>query len=145
VRSLAEILADGRHHPAVDGVLRRAEAAASRDTEDTRLIHQRRAALREYVLTEMSRLGVDVLTYPPIRRVAAPIGEPQGGSNCQLSAATGLPAISIPAGFTPAGLPVGLELLARDFQEAALLSIAYSYEQTMLPRRPPASTPALSR
>jgi len=41
---------------------------------------------------------------------------------------TGLPAISIPCGFTRDGLPVGLQLIGRAFDEATLLRIAYSYE-----------------
>ena len=42
---------------------------------------------------------------------------------------TGLPAISIPCGFTRAGLPVGLQLIGRAFDEATLLRVAYAYEQ----------------
>jgi aspartyl-tRNA(Asn)/glutamyl-tRNA(Gln) amidotransferase subunit A len=42
---------------------------------------------------------------------------------------TGLPAISIPCGFTDAGLPIGLQLIGRAFDEATLLRIAYSYER----------------
>lgn len=42
---------------------------------------------------------------------------------------TGLPAISIPCGFTREGLPVGLQLIGRAFDEATLLRIAHSYEQ----------------
>jgi aspartyl-tRNA(Asn)/glutamyl-tRNA(Gln) amidotransferase subunit A len=41
---------------------------------------------------------------------------------------TGLPAISIPCGFTRDGLPIGLQLIGRAFDEATLLRIAYSYE-----------------
>jgi len=43
---------------------------------------------------------------------------------------TGLPAISIPCGFTDAGLPIGLQLIGRAFDEATLLRIACSYERT---------------
>jgi aspartyl-tRNA(Asn)/glutamyl-tRNA(Gln) amidotransferase subunit A len=43
---------------------------------------------------------------------------------------TGLPAISVPCGFTREGLPVGLQLIGRAFEEAALLRIAHSYEQS---------------
>jgi aspartyl-tRNA(Asn)/glutamyl-tRNA(Gln) amidotransferase subunit A len=43
---------------------------------------------------------------------------------------TGLPAISIPCGFTRDGLPVGLQLIGRAFDEATLLRIAYSYERS---------------
>jgi aspartyl-tRNA(Asn)/glutamyl-tRNA(Gln) amidotransferase subunit A len=43
---------------------------------------------------------------------------------------TGLPAISVPCGFTRAGLPVGLQLIGPAFEEAALLRIAYTYESS---------------
>jgi aspartyl-tRNA(Asn)/glutamyl-tRNA(Gln) amidotransferase subunit A len=42
---------------------------------------------------------------------------------------TGLPAISIPAGFTADGLPIGLQLGAAPFAEETLFRAAYSYEQ----------------
>jgi len=41
----------------------------------------------------------------------------------------GIPAMSIPCGFTKNGLPVGLQLLARPFAEETLFRAAYSYEQ----------------
>ena len=41
---------------------------------------------------------------------------------------TGLPALSIPCGFTQSGLPVGLQLIARPWREAELLQAAYAYE-----------------
>ncbi len=41
----------------------------------------------------------------------------------------GLPAISVPCGFTQGGLPIGLQLIGQPFQEAALLGIAHAYEQ----------------
>jgi aspartyl-tRNA(Asn)/glutamyl-tRNA(Gln) amidotransferase subunit A len=40
----------------------------------------------------------------------------------------GLPAISIPAGFTD-GLPIGMQLISKPFGEEAILRIAYAYEQ----------------
>jgi aspartyl-tRNA(Asn)/glutamyl-tRNA(Gln) amidotransferase subunit A len=42
---------------------------------------------------------------------------------------TGLPAISLPCGFTAARLPVGLQLTARRFDEATLLRVADAYER----------------
>ncbi len=41
----------------------------------------------------------------------------------------GIPAISVPCGFTKEGLPVGLQILAEAFQETKLLRLAYAYEQ----------------
>jgi aspartyl-tRNA(Asn)/glutamyl-tRNA(Gln) amidotransferase subunit A len=42
---------------------------------------------------------------------------------------TGLPALSLPCGFTAAGLPIGLQLIARPLDEATMLRAAYAYEQ----------------
>ena len=42
---------------------------------------------------------------------------------------TGLPALSIPCGFTSANLPIGLQLIGRAFEEGRLLQIARGYEQ----------------
>lgn len=42
---------------------------------------------------------------------------------------TGLPAVSIPCGFSPKGLPIGLQLIGRRFQEIKLLGAAYALEQ----------------
>jgi aspartyl-tRNA(Asn)/glutamyl-tRNA(Gln) amidotransferase subunit A len=41
----------------------------------------------------------------------------------------GLPGISIPCGFTRAGLPIGLQVIGRPFQEADLLAVAHAYER----------------
>ncbi len=42
----------------------------------------------------------------------------------------GLPAISVPCGFTKAGLPIGLQLIGRAFEEETLLRAAHAYEQS---------------
>ena len=52
---------------------------------------------------------------------------------------TGHPAISLPCGFTPAGLPVGLQLVGRPFDEATVLRAADAYQRLTdwHTRRPP--------
>ncbi len=40
----------------------------------------------------------------------------------------GLPGISIPAGFSEGGLPIGLQLIGQPYQEADLLAIAHAYD-----------------
>ena len=41
----------------------------------------------------------------------------------------GLPALSLPCGFTASGLPIGLQLIGQPFREADLLATAHAYEQ----------------
>ena len=144
VRSLREILASGRYHPVIDQVLRVSESM----NEESRPMYMRalaqRRTIRQGLLAVMAENDLDAFAYPTIRRKAAPLGEPQEGSNCQLAAKSGLPAISMPAGFTDDGLPVGLELMSRPWTEQALLAMAYAFEQATHHRRPPrlAGTPA---
>jgi aspartyl-tRNA(Asn)/glutamyl-tRNA(Gln) amidotransferase subunit A len=42
---------------------------------------------------------------------------------------TGLPAISVPCGFTDGKLPIGLQIAAPSFEESTVLRVAYAYEQ----------------
>ena len=48
--------------------------------------------------------------------------------NTSPSNVTGLPAITVPCGFTQAGLPIGLQLIGRPFEEGLLLQLAHGYE-----------------
>jgi len=41
----------------------------------------------------------------------------------------GFPAISLPCGFSATGLPIGLQIVANDFQERLLFRIAAAFEQ----------------
>jgi amidase len=144
VHSLGQIIDTGAYDKALENTFKLRNRPETRETEDYRRARVKRGAVRDLVLATMDELKLDVLAYPPISRKAAIIGEPQtGATNCQLSAASGLPAISMPAGFTDDGVPVGVELLGPAWSELKLLSIAYSYEQTAHPRRPPPTTPAL--
>ena len=88
---------------------------------------------------------VDVLVTPTAPVPAPPIGAQTvtlGGTahrvrgpgsgviskNTSPSNATGLPAITVPCGFTAAGLPIGLQLIGRPFEEALLFQVAHAYE-----------------
>ncbi len=143
VKSLGEILDAGLIHAALDEPLHRREARGTRDSEAYRAALMQRTVARNLVVAFLDSTKLDALVYPTVRRKAAIIGEPQRGANCQLSAVTGLPALSAPAGFTPDGLPIGVELLGRPLDDAKLVAMAYDYEQATHPRRPPSTTPAL--
>jgi Asp-tRNA(Asn)/Glu-tRNA(Gln) amidotransferase A subunit family amidase len=144
VRSFKEILDSGKYHPAIESRLRRRQEIPPPDTREYLEQLVKRTTLRRAVLLVMAEHDLDAIAYATISRVAAPIGENQEGSNGCFSANSGLPAITVPAGFTDQGLPVGLELLGRAWSEGRLIELAYAYEQATQHRRSPASTPAVS-
>ena len=58
--------------------------------------------------------------------------------SCYYITVTGHPAISVPAGFTPEGLPVGIQIVGRHQDELGVLQLAHAFEQaTQVWRRRP--------
>ncbi len=49
-----------------------------------------------------------------------------------------VPSITVPAGFTAAGLPAGITFLGRPYSDASMVRFAYAYEQATMNRVPPA-------
>ena len=143
VKSLGEILDRGLHHVQLDQTFRLRNQPETRQTEHYRQALVKRRAIRAAVLAVLEEQQIDALAYPTLRRKPTLIGELQQGTTCQLSAASGLPAIALPAGFTVDGLPIAVELLGGAFTEATLLKYAYAAEQAGTPRRAPFSTPPL--
>ncbi|GJL65892.1 MAG: glutamyl-tRNA(Gln) amidotransferase subunit A [Nitrospirales bacterium] len=90
---------------------------------------------------------VDCLVAPVMPTPAFPLGEKlQDPLQMYLSdmytisaSLAGLPAISIPCGFSQAGLPIGLQVMGRPFEESTILRVAYAYEHATQWRkkRPP--------
>jgi len=124
--------------------LNNSQSTDSRDTKEYIEHRLKRDVLRETILKAMADNRVDALVYPTIRRKANLIGQAQLGTNCRSASNSGLPAIVVPGGITPDGLPVGVELLGRSWSEPQLIKLAYAYEQATNHRRPPPTTPALA-
>ena len=143
VKSLSEILERGLYHSALEAGFRLRNAPEKRDNEDYRRAMIKRGAVHQAVLAVFDEYRLAAMVYPTLRRKAARIGDAQAGSNCQLSAHSGLPALGVPAGFTDDGVPVGMELLGRDFGDADLLAMGFSLEQLLKLRRTPFSAPVL--
>jgi amidase len=144
VTSLREILDGGLYHEALETRFRIKDTLTTRTGAGYLRALSRQAALRARMIAIIDSLRLDALAYPTVRQRIARIGEPQPGATCQLSAHTGLPAISAPAGFTADGLPVGVELMGRPFSDTRLVAMAYALEQAGSRRQAPAFTPALS-
>jgi amidase len=49
--------------------------------------------------------------------------------SCWYISATGNPAASVPGGFTPEGLPIGIEIVGRDKEDFSVLQMAHAFEQ----------------
>jgi aspartyl-tRNA(Asn)/glutamyl-tRNA(Gln) amidotransferase subunit A len=89
---------------------------------------------------------VDVIVAPTTPTVAFKLGEREDPLAMYLNDVftipvnlAGLPGISVPGGFTTGGLPIGLQLIGRAFDEATLLRVAHAYQQATdwHTRRPP--------
>ena len=143
VKSLREIIDRGLYDRALEGRHRSADTASTRDSESHRAVIAKQALVRARIIAFMDSLGLDAIAYPTSTRKPVLVGDPQLGTTCALAAQTGLPAISMAAGFTSDGLPTGLELMGRPFSDVRLVAFAYAFEQAGPRRRPPASTPAL--
>lgn len=104
----------------------------------------RRRAFRDYIVGYMDSARVDVLVFPTWAYAARKLWDfetPHGNNSYQIAPHTGFPAITVPMGFTEAGLPVGLQFLGRRFRDVQLVSLAYAYEQATAHRRPPRYPP----
>jgi Asp-tRNA(Asn)/Glu-tRNA(Gln) amidotransferase A subunit family amidase len=154
VKNLGELIASGKFHkPTLEKFLTAANALEN-PTNDAdyknRLL--RIADLQQVVMTLMADQQLDAFVYPLQKRLPVPIPElDQAERTGILASMTGFPAIDVPAGFSPPtataplGVPVGIEFLGRPWSEAKLLGFAYAYEQATKVRRPPASTPSLTK
>ena len=127
----------GLVHPALVARARRMEAA--------------QAARVNAVLTDHDVLLTPVITEPAIEvgryeargalTTLAGVTSGYGGPYTVVWNATGQPAASVPTGFTPAGLPLAVQIVGRPHDEATLLSLAAQIEaeRPWAGRRPPVS------
>jgi aspartyl-tRNA(Asn)/glutamyl-tRNA(Gln) amidotransferase subunit A len=117
--------------------------------------HQRALAARAALLEEFCATvlnGADLLALPTSPVPTPEIAATDTGGDARFTAVAnrlgalvgpfnylGLPALSLPAGFDAAGMPLGLQLVARPFAEALLLQVAHALEAAtgFSARRPP--------
>jgi Asp-tRNA(Asn)/Glu-tRNA(Gln) amidotransferase A subunit family amidase len=103
----------------------------------------RRETLEAYNAT-LDRLRLDGFVYPATQMPPPDETMPQDGrisggphSDTAWVNMIGVPAVVVPGGFYPDGLPFGLEISARLWRDGDLLGWAYAYEQATRHRRPP--------
>lgn len=142
--TLEEIVASGRYAPYIEERLQRSlETPPPAEQEPPCLGVEedpRRAALLSEVVELMAAHHLDALAYPSWSNPPRKLGDlesPHGNNSPLIAPHTGQPAITVPMGFTEAGLPAGLQLLGLPWGDADLLRFAYAYEQATQHRRPP--------
>ena len=110
--------------------------------------NRRAGELRAEVGGLLEAEDLDALAFPTWSNPPRLLGDlttPDGNNSPQLSPPTGFPAVTVPMGFTPSGLPGGLQLLGNALGEGALFRISFAYEQATGHREPPPTTPPLPR
>ncbi len=110
--------------------------------------HPDRQAFLAAVIDAMDAERLDAVVYPtwttPPAHLDRAIEDYAGDNSQRVAPATGLPAVSVPMGYTYGGLPAGLQILARPYQEGLLFTLAYAYERGTRHRHPPEGFPPLS-
>jgi Asp-tRNA(Asn)/Glu-tRNA(Gln) amidotransferase A subunit family amidase len=103
-----------------------------------------RRKTREAYNATLDRLHLDGYVYPatqmpPPDETMPQDGQISGGPHSDTAWVNmiGVPAVVVPGGFYPDGLPFGLEISARPWKDGDLLGWAYAYEQATRHRRPP--------
>lgn len=97
----------------------------------------RRIDFRNAIVAAMDNQKIDALIYPTCNHPPPDIGGRNRGQNTGVSPPTGLPALTIPMGYSEPSGPAGLEFLGRLFSEPTLFRLAYAYERGTLHRKPP--------
>jgi Asp-tRNA(Asn)/Glu-tRNA(Gln) amidotransferase A subunit family amidase len=149
VKTIDSIVRSGKYHPSIQARLEAAlRVELPPDSVPGCQSRQRvRDGLREAVTHAMDRLRLDALVYPTWSNPPRLIGDlntPAGDNSQIFSPTTGMPAITVPMGYTRNNtLPAGMTLLGRAFDESRLIRLAYGYEQSTKWRRQPASTPPI--
>ena len=113
------------------------------EVKRTTLYHRLRTFLEtyEYLILPVSQVPPFDVNQPYVTEIN---GVPMATyidwmKSCYYISVTGLPAISVPCGFTPEGLPVGLQIVARHQNDFGALQLAYAFEQaTQVGKRRPA-------
>jgi Asp-tRNA(Asn)/Glu-tRNA(Gln) amidotransferase A subunit family amidase len=121
-------------------------ALVSSTSNDTYI--QRRLGIQNLTLALENTFAandLNAIIYPEQKNLVVKIGSPsQSGRNGILAALTGTPVVTVPVGFSdpsedaPIGVPIGMEILGRPWDEEKLLGIGYAIEQLGKVRRAPA-------
>ena len=153
-RSLADLIRFNEEHAAQEmpyfrqEIFEECEARGGLDSEEylRALAASRRLSRQRGIDATLRKHRLDALVAPsrPPAWVVDPInGDRSLGGCTQPSAMAGYPIVTVPAGVAFDALPLGLAFFSRPGTEAALLGMAYAFEQLTHARRAPRFLPTL--
>ena len=145
VLTIQDLLASGKLAPVsarrFEGALAAVPTGAALD-ESMRRFYAGRETFRQIFVNLLDQQKLDAILFPAnqARPHTHKGGLERYGSEpgtCEESAATGLPQVTVPAGFIGGRYPVGISLLGRMWDDKRLLELAAAYERVTRHRRPP--------
>ena len=150
VDSVTELYENGQYHDVLDLFIAFAEEGSD-DISDDIEYWQRAAAQHAFqmdILHVYAKHDLDAIVFPDVQVVPPKESEIREGKYQTMTFATNTiiasqslcSAMSVPAGVTADGLPVGMEILGKPFDEPSLLEIGYSFEQATDHRHQPKTT-----
>ena len=144
VLTIQSLIASGKMAPAGQRRLEGGLSPPPADASNERFLAAR-LAYRALLVDAMDTAKVDALLYPANQ--ARPHTHEGGAERygtepgtCEESASTGLPQVTVPAGYMGGRYPVGVSFLGRMWTDRQMLGLAYAYEQATRHRRPPSGS-----
>lgn len=145
-KSLEEVKAKGQFDPTLDLLIDIFEGPEK--PEDDPQYFQKLAArdrFQRLVVGLMARNGLDAITFPCVQVLPPTKADVRAGkhqcltfpTNTLIASQTWLPSICVPAGFTDADIPVGMEIVVLPYHEPDLFRLGAGFEEVVAARRVP--------
>ena len=130
-----------------------AESSGVADIEYLYTVTNKLPDSRNGVVDAMDRHKLDALVFPTMPCTASPLftnedptyvcNVPDPWIAGYLGCVTGFPEVTVPAGMTQHGLPIGISFYGKPYTEPRLIALAYAFEQATQARKIPPTTPPL--
>ncbi len=153
VSSVSELYESGQYHEILDLFIGIAEEGPEKPEEFPD--YWRKVAAQADFLRTLLKLyaehELDALVCPDVQVIPPRAAVIEAGqldtlsfpTNTVIASQSGCCAVSVPAGLTDEGSPVGVELIGKPYDEATVLSLAYAFDEATGLREPPGTAPPL--